>query len=432
MSASKTYVPTICWLVGVLGFLCLLWIGHARFSAAPTSPRPIIVAGPNFTLPLRPPVPAPELEPFDRDSTVYAMFAFPLRGLYPAGEGLIDLRGEPVGHGIQILRRDAVPEVVTGDPKISLSNSLHSFEFPFARIRVGLTGTTEEGEEKNFEVETAVVTAQSAAWGCGNCHGRERNHEDRYGLAPQTEKNILAAHDRLNGTDLLARAAQPDALRCASCHGEDTALPNLSTAMHGVHALMAPADDERACNSCHPADSKGVSLLQRDLHADMGIGCTSCHGTLREHALSLLKAEADAGKVSSKKRFAQVAAAAGEGTAAEDILPRLPGENLPDCAGCHSFTEHPIPGEAKAFNKWTEKAAERYSRRFDYTGKLRCPTCHGAPHTMYRAKDLTGDNRDNFQATYYLRGDGPIGSNKTCSTCHKMEMDYFVHHGLPE
>ena len=51
---------------------------------------------------------------------------------------------------------------------------------------------------------------------------------------------------------------------------------------------------------------------------------------------------------------------------------------------------------------------------------------------MYRAKDLTGDDRDNFQAAYYLKGDGPIGSKNTCGVCHKMEMDYFVHHGLPE
>ncbi len=424
--------PILCWFVCLAGLIGLFAAWYAKLASEPAPFTPAADTRPNFQVPQEGPA-LPALTPFDAENAPYVMFAFPLKGLFPSGTGGIDLgRPEPVCE-FPIIRRGPTPEPITGDFKtaVTLEGEAPGFAFPMTRFSTRLIAAGEnpgDGEP----VETAVVTARSAAWGCGNCHGREPGHDDRLGLAPLTERNILMAHDRLNRTELMDDFVTGQGVACASCHDNDPALPNLSTAMHGAHALMDLPADERACNSCHPADSNGDSLLQRDLHASMGIGCTSCHGDLREHALALLKAEKAAGKAPAERRFAQLAARPGGGMRPEEILARVPGENLPDCTGCHDFQNHPIPGEATAFSKWTAGAADRFSRRYDDTGKLRCPTCHGAPHVMYPARDLVGDNRDNLQALRYLKGDGPMGANNTCGVCHQTDMDFFVHHGLPE
>ena len=446
MSTSKFHPAGLCWFIALILVLGTFAAGYLRFTAAPAAAPVQAESTAGFTLPLTDSPPAPELAPFDPENAEYVLFAFPLQGLYmQTGLNGITLGNAVPDYKAQLIQRGPSPQVVedilldvspnTAGSKDGLLSSKP--EFPLVRVRA--LGA------KEMETETAVVVARSAALGCGNCHGREgrddRNnagvsainnstidtpYDDRLGLSKATVQNILRAHDRLNRTDLLAESGGVD---CASCHDNDPALPNLSTAIHGVHALMDLPDDERACNSCHPADSKGVSLLQRDLHANMGIGCTSCHGTLRDHALALTKAEAAAGKAAAVKRLGQITPS--EGWTVESINPRKPGENLPDCLGCHSLSDR--PNDFSAFNKWTATRGERFSERLDDTGSLRCPTCHGAPHALYPAMDTAaGDDRDNFQAKRYLKGDGPMGAKKSCGVCHQVEMEFFPHHALPE
>ncbi len=426
MSQGKLHLPSLAWFLCLATFLGLGAASYAKLTAAPPQPKTVADTGPGFTVPLVSPAPAPELPAFDPKKADAVLLAFPSRSLFARQDKTgMSLGDSSPNFAAQLIRRGDPPEVLTEGveftaPVADTPPAGEAYEFPLVRVHA---------EGAGLKAETAVVLAASPAWGCGKCHGREPGRSDRSGPSPKAWANIFKAHDRLNRTELLADFESGGGVDCASCHDNDPSLPNLSAAIHGVHALVGLPDDERACNSCHPADAQGNSLFQRDLHAGMGLGCTSCHGALRDHALALLKAEAP-GKPAAAKRMAEIQPTEGLSLAA--INPRKPGENLPDCMGCHDHKTPPIPGEASAFNKWTKSADERFSRRFDDTGKLRCPTCHGAPHVMYPAQDLTGDNRDNFQAARYLRGDGPMGANKTCSVCHKTDMAFFIHHGLPE
>lgn len=396
--------------------------------------------------------------PFDGANAEHLLCVFPLQGVTLVGDAAPLMTLLPPGSELnaQLIRRDAspvvesdgytmrfrldAPYVAPGVNGAAAAGELQAAEggqyfssggipvmpvfrdgiydaYPTAFVTAGKEG----GEPA---AATRVVLPVSTQVGCRNCHTGAWKTDEAGGISVTTAMDILALHDRYNKTEFVEETAEGDTIDCASCHtGGDT--PTLSAAIHGFHAVTKLSGDE-ACASCHASGEDGQTRFYRGLHADMGLDCTRCHGTMAEHAASLLRREIDLGNKGAQKRLDALALLLAEPAAA--IFPREPYVNMPQCAGCHDFTEKPDAGTASAFNKWTDKAEERFSRAYDDTGQLRCPSCHGPAHALYPAQN----ERDNIQPLQYQNAAAPLGANGNCAACHTVPVDDFVHHGRVE
>jgi hypothetical protein len=147
-----------------------------------------------------------------------------------------------------------------------------------------------------------------------------------------------------------------------------------------------------------------------------------CHGTIADHALSLLKAEV--GKKGAERLMKNLEPKVVE--TIEEINPRVPWINEPDCITCH--VDYERPGEnGSAFNQWTSSLEELYRMRTDNAG-IRCEACHNSTHAEYPATNPFSTNRDNFQPLQYSGAPYPISSNASCQVCHKQDMEDPIHH----
>jgi hypothetical protein len=309
--------------------------------------------------------------------------------------------------------------------------------YPFVRV-------TAHDADGNALAAGGAVLAVAPEFGCALCHA-------------DAEYAILKVHDRHQGTALETTARQGEAVKCRACHtglAGDAAKPlpgagmSVSAAIHGWHAAYMTNRGADACLSCHTglgrtaqkdaatADAAQKSsgaplpLLARDFHVTKGLTCVTCHGVLEDHALALLKAEEQAGQAVAAKAMAQLAPR--EVKSLSDIKPRLPWAQLPDCAACHDFSARPKPDDVSGFDKWAENAAKRYSARTDDIAVMRCPTCHGAPHALYPAKNPLGKERDNLPPLQYQSLARTIGAAGNCALCHMQDMDESAHHPLVE
>jgi hypothetical protein len=95
--------------------------------------------------------------------------------------------------------------------------------------------------------------------GCKNCHGGPWRVDGRAGFSDQTAADILATHDRISNTDLLAQAESGKPVRCQNCHiasdkntKKNHSNLSLSAAIHGFHANYLSGREDDACNACHP------------------------------------------------------------------------------------------------------------------------------------------------------------------------------------
>ncbi len=270
---------------------------------------------------------------------------------------------------------------------------------------------------------TKAVLPVSTEMGCRNCHTGPWK-ESGAGISDATAADILRVHDKRNRTRLARDAAEGKPADCRSCHESRAELPNLSAAVHGFHAAMDLKGPE-GCSACHAASETGQTRFFRDIHAQWGLECSRCHGSMEQHALSLLLAEKEAGKKAAGRRMRLLAPDwAGGG----DIVARKAWVNMPHCSGCHNFAEKPSPDTASAYGKWTKDAAERFPNGLDNTGKVRCSSCHGPVHAVYPAQNPLGDDRDVIQPLQYQHLAAPLGAQGNCAACHKQPMDYFVHH----
>ena len=343
--------------------------------------------------------------------------------------------------------------------------------YPLVTIRA-------EDEQGNLLAETAAVLAVAPGYGCAYCH-------ENAGTA------ILEVHDRHSGTSLAALNGQGSVIDCRSCHtglkeesaaenaaseggngeiasgnggtgtgnGNNEAAPgnesaasekgtgersaggmSVSAAVHGWHAAYLSGRGADACMTCHialgtvkDADKSEVKpLFVRDFHADRGLNCTRCHGFVEDHALALLKAEQEGGNPDASGAMASLAPRAVE---LEEIAPRLPWKQEPDCTGCHDFMEKPDLVTASAFNKWSEldgAGAGLFSARRDDMLMARCITCHGAPHAVYAARNPIVQDLDNLPPLQYQEQAAPLGSYGNCALCHGEPRDYSAHHPLVE
>ncbi|GAB4333965.1 MAG: hypothetical protein Kow0089_02940 [Desulfobulbaceae bacterium] len=278
---------------------------------------------------------------------------------------------------------------------------------------------------------TRVVTPVATEMGCQSCHGGSWRVEGRAGLTAETAGNVLATHDRISGTSLQALAGSGMPVLCNRCHADASQdAPgngkqlNLSAAIHGFHANFLGERGALYCVRCHPAESGGATRAFRGIHRELGLNCTYCHGELEDHAISLLKGELAKGRKRAAVLLAKLKPAGF--ASADEITPRAPWVNEPDCLNCH--VDFQQPEEDTTFNQWTSGEEELFRNRTDESGRLRCAACHGSPHAVYPAVNPYNENRDVLQPLQYQGEPYPIGSNRMCKVCHTIDMDEEMHH----
>ena len=292
------------------------------------------------------------------------------------------------------------------------------------------TVEAKDKESGNILASTKVVAPTSTEMGCRNCHGGSWRWNNISGVADETAINILTAHDRMNKTNLYREALAGKPQKCQNCHADpsmkaegDAQLLNLSAAMHGFHANYMPMEGAEACALCHPTNPEGNTRCFRGIHFKMGLTCINCHGAIQDHAISLLKAQENK---KGQQRLLKYLEAKTVKTK-EEINPRGPWANEPDCLNCHVDFEKPEEGYT-GFNQWTASSAGLYRFRTGEEGSIRCEACHGAPHAEYPAFNPLSKYRDVVQPRQYSQTPYPMGSNLSC-ICHTIDMEDSVHHG---
>jgi mono/diheme cytochrome c family protein len=288
---------------------------------------------------------------------------------------------------------------------------------------------------------TRTVVPTATEMGCKNCHGGGWRVGDVAGFSDDTSASILRVHDKHSRTELLARAERGEPRLCAGCHedpatatgsfggDEDFAhadLLNLPASIHGWHANYLTGRGAEACAFCHPASQAGATRCLRGGHS-RNLDCTNCHGSLEDHALSLLKAEDEKGKPGAARLMANLQPRAVD--TMDEVVGRTPWLQEPDCYACHEDYEHPDPADASAVYQWTDGPEGLYRFLLDDSEMLKCSTCHGPPHATYPTySDLYGADRDNIQPLQYQGNRRPIGAGGNCQVCHGMEMEDSLHH----
>ena len=291
------------------------------------------------------------------------------------------------------------------------------------------TVTAKDAKSGKVLSSTRMVAPVSTEMGCRYCHEGGWRVNNLAGIDATTSTNILAVHDHLEGTTLLKQARQGKPKLCQSCHA-DIALDsqgkkdvlNFSAAMHGWHANYMPHDDARSCVLCHPASKQGNTRCSRGFHNTLGMTCVDCHGNMQEHGLALLKAEK--GKTGCSRLMAHLKPVHVDSV--EDINPRFPWVQEPDCLTCHK--EYGVPNRNEnAFNRWSQNVSELYRMRTG-EGGVRCEACHGSMHALYPAENPYLKKRDNIQPLQYGGLPFPLGSNLTCAVCHTITMEDSIQH----
>ena len=196
---------------------------------------------------------------------------------------------------------------------------------------------------------TKTVAPTSTEMGCRNCHGGQWRVDGKAGSTPQTAADILAVHDKNTGSRLLEAARNGQPMLCQSCHPDPVlgtkgkpGLLNFPAAMHGWHANYLTERGTEACFKCHPSSPEGPTQCLRGAHAAKS-DCTTCHGTLEDHALSLLKAEDQAGKKGAQRLMRHLTPRKVASLA--DINPRTPWLNEPDLPQLSCGFQAPRPAD---------------------------------------------------------------------------------------
>lgn len=399
---------------------------------------------------------ATEIPAFDPATDEYVLLAWPDLGMHMVVEsqGAFSLRPPLLELNAQLVKRGDSPSKITDDVDLTfaveggaasggmkLAHGREWFQaqlslsprkpdgtlnpYPLATIEARAKGTS------TVLGRTRVALPVSDEVACAKCHG---GGDNKGNISGETGMNILRIHDRLNRTKLLAQAKGGKPVLCTSCHSDPLTgqegrgdLLSVSAALHGFHANTLKGQGAESCASCHPSRPDGGTRFQRGLHAQMGLDCVSCHGALEDHALALLKREAESfegkGKRGAKRLISQITPQAMD---KKDIPPRTAWVQTPDCLACHK--DYGSPDPSQAFGNWTKNAEGRFRNRLDEIGALSCPSCHGPQHALYPSVNPYGKNRDAIQPLQYQKLARPLGAAGNCSMCHKIKMDTDAHH----
>jgi len=428
-----------------------------------------------------------DIPPFDKETAEYVLLAWNRKGVHNFSDGDAYWSLMPPGNDMfaQLVKRGDSPEIVTENVELTYQIE-NGFESPEKQTRfwefsaqllgenqtsgVGISGEKVSGIMKIEEDHSAfsataipvvpypesggfnpypilTVTAKDQAtgkvlavtktvaptsteMGCKNCHGGGWRVDGVAGLTAETSLDVLAAHDKNSGTNLVEKAQKGEPMFCQSCHADsnlntagDLELLNLSAAIHGWHAnFLTEREGGESCAACHPSNPDGATQFFRSHHAQF-MDCTSCHGTMEDHSLSLLKKEHEAGKKGAARLMENLQARVVDSVA--EINPRSPWINEPDCLNCHE--EFEMGSTTDAFNTWTEGEEDLFRNRHDQMEALMCSACHSSPHAVYPATfNVMGENRDSIQPLQYQGNDRPIGND--CMVCHTVQPEFEGHH----
>ena len=287
--------------------------------------------------------------------------------------------------------------------------------------------------EIKAEIEGKIVAVTQAKIGisteigCRNCHGGSWTQDGRSGISRATASGILAAHDKWSDTSLSADFNRGKTVVCSSCHGDFSrgtknkpGLLSLSTAIHGYHAGFLP--ENNSCVLCHSSSDTSASHSFDGLHKQLEFSCENCHGTLPDHAASLLKQEEEIGQA---KKLLSLLENKTETPIAE-INPRSPWIMEPDCLTCH--VDFQPPETENAFNTWTADETGLFHNRMGEGGAVLCSSCHGQPHSIYPANNRYGKTVGALQPMQYQNSPYPIAANEGCAVCHTTDMGDEMHH----
>jgi hypothetical protein len=224
--------------------------------------------------------------------------------------------------------------------------------------------TVKDGNGKVL-AQTQATTPTSDEIDCAGCHKQGGAATTSIGGGDASPfHNILASHDVLHGTTLVAQKP----VLCASCHGSPalgmtTPGPSgkfLSAAIHGSHAPRGAT-----CYNCHPG---ATTQCSRSLaHTAQDGNCTTCHGTMDQVAQTITTG-------------------------------RVPWASEPACAKCHGGIAEVDTGAALYRNATGH-------------GGVYCAGCHGSPHSMRPSREAI----DNYQSVQYQGSPKTLGS---CGACH--------------
>lgn len=378
------------------------------------------------------------MPPYDAATAPFLLLAWSQEGVTEGVETLLFSLGQAqVTVQAYLLRRDETPELVGGEgfelfcypqgapdavrPLVFAeeSNVFH-IDLPtssLADLPQPAPFVLEAYQDGKLLARTKVLARSSGQLGCFNCHGGRKG---KTLFTDKTAENILTTHDRLSATFLLRQAREEGQVACVSCHNHGGEQLALSAAIHGFHATYMQDLGAEACGLCHAGVASGQFLT--GLHGGMGLDCTSCHGGLAKHALSLLATEVK----QSKEAAVELRKILIKGGAEEKIKARQAYEQEPDCLNCHVDFQEPQQGET--FNQWTAHREELFSQRGDEVG-LRCPACHGSPHSIFPQEPPQGELAGNLAPRQYQGNNLPLAANKGCAlVCHTVDMEMDFHH----
>ncbi len=397
------------------------------------------------------------IPPFDPQKDEYVLLAWPGFGMNMVvqSQGEFMLRPATAELNAQLVKRDEFPSKVIEGVELTYaiedkagSGTMKVLEgrdwFQAAAIAVSprkqggklnpyplVTVEARDLATKAVLGRTMAVLPVSDEVACSSCHGGADKNGN---ISGETGMNILRIHDRLNRTKLSAQAKGGTPVQCTSCHADPLTgkegrgdLLSVSSALHGFHAGVLKGRGADACAQCHPSRADGATRFQRGLHAERGLDCVACHGPMEDHALGLLKREAEAfdgkGKRGAKKLISQITPQLMD---KKLIPPRTAWLQTPDCLACHK--DYGSPDPTQAFGNWTKNANDRFRSRLDEAGALSCPACHGPQHALYPSANPYGGNRDSIQPLQYQKLAAPLGARGNCSMCHKVKKEGDAHH----
>jgi len=392
--------------------------------------------------------------PFDQETAEYLILASADKGMFLSSEpelSGIDFSFAPPTLRAQVILRGEAPSVMTEEDlqvtyRIDTDNGPligdmtivgTVFEATLAKIptvskdfRPYLLAEVEAVKNGKVIAATRLKIGISTEIGCRNCHGGPWRQQGRTGLSRQTAAAILASHDKRSNTRLSQNFTSGQIVICRDCHADSNrgaagqpGRLNLSASMHGFHAAYLYKDNN-SCAFCHASNAEGATGSLEDLHGTLGLECTNCHGSLADHAMSLLKEEEQAQKPGSGKLLALLA---DKGEVAQaTIKGRRPWTMEPDCLTCHKGFQP--PDASTAFNTWSANKKGLFAHRHSEEGVLLCTSCHGAQHSLYPADNAYSKEAGNLQPLQYQNNPYPIGADRGCAVCHTVAMENEVHH----
>ncbi len=396
-----------------------------------------------------------EIENFDADESEYILLASTTLGMAlssnPQVSG-IDFSFGPPTLRAQLFRRGETPELVEEETGLTYTFEIGTkteqgefsaqdgyFQAVLASIPLNngkfkpyIIATITAQVEGETVAQTKLKIGVSTEAGCRNCHGGDWQQDGVTGLSRETGANILKMHDKHSKTGLLTLFNKGKTIVCSSCHGDISRgtkggmeVLNLSAAIHGFHAThLHGLDGQESCNLCHSSADNGVTRSFDGIHKSIELDCSNCHGSIVDHAVSLLKEESAAGKGRADGLLAKLA---GLGDVEQsDIMPRKPWVMEPDCLNCHEEFEPPESDDG--FNSWTDDENGLFHNRKGEEEVILCLSCHGSPHSIYPASHAYGKEKGALQPLQYQKNPYPIAADQNCAVCHTVEMEEEMHH----